>query len=108
LLACQVAGELVARFAHLPLPGPVLGMALLAVILAAFKRIPEGLATTSDTLLRAMPLFFIPAGVGILTLSDTFRAAWFPISVALLGSTGIALTVTALAMKAILRRRGTK
>jgi holin-like protein len=97
-----------ARFAHVPLPGPVLGMALLAVILAAFKRIPDGLATTSDALLKAMPLFFIPAGVGILTLSETFRAAWLPIVVALVGSTAIAMAVTALVMKAVLKWRGTK
>jgi holin-like protein len=108
LLACQAAGELLARFARVPLPGPVLGMALLAVILAAFKGIPAGLATTSDTLLKAMPLFFIPAGVGVLTLSETFRSAWLPIVVALVGSTAIALAVTALVMKAVLKTRRTK
>ena len=108
LLACQATGELLARFAHVPLPGPVLGMALLAVLLASIKRIPDGLATTSDALLKAMPLFFIPAGVGILTLSETFRSAWLPIGVALVGSTAIAMTVTALVMKAVLKWRGTK
>jgi holin-like protein len=54
-------------------------------------------------LLTAMPLFFIPAGVGVILLSETLRTAWLPISVALLGSTLIALATTALAMKAVAR-----
>ena len=55
-----------------------------------------------------MPLFFIPAGVGILTLSETFRAAWLPIVVALVGSTAIAMAVTALVMKAVAKTRRIK
>jgi len=83
LLACQVSGELLASALRIPLPGPVLGMALLA--------------------LKAMPLFFIPAGVGVLTLSETLRTAWLPITGALLGSTLLALLVTALFMKGTMR-----
>lgn len=103
LLACQGAGEWLATSLGLPLPGPVLGMALLAVVLAAARRVPEGLTLVADMLLRAMPLFFIPAGVGVLALSDTLRAAWIPVTAALLVSTLLAIAVTALVMKLGLR-----
>lgn len=103
LLACQAVGEGLATGLGLPLPGPVLGMALLAVALAALRRVPEGVALVSDGLLRAMPLFFIPAGVGVLLLSDTLRAAWLPVTVALVVSTLLAIAATALVMKLALR-----
>lgn len=96
ILLCQLAGELVAVGLALPVPGPVLGMALLATVLALLRRIPAPVDAAADGLLRAMPLFFIPAGVGVLALGDTFRQAWLPIVVALVGSTAFALAVTAL------------
>jgi holin-like protein len=98
LLACQAVGEILATGLHVPIPGPVLGMALLAAALAAARRIPTGLAQVADGLLKAMPLFFIPAGVGVLVLSSTLQSAWLPITVALLASTVLAIAVTALVM----------
>ncbi|HEY5285228.1 MAG TPA: CidA/LrgA family protein [Polyangia bacterium] len=103
LLSFHFGSEwLVQRF-HLPLSGPVLGMALLTVALALRGQTPAGLARVSNLLLRAMPLFFIPAGVGVIVLSEQFRAAWLPISAALLGSTLLAIATTAIIMKAVTR-----
>jgi holin-like protein len=103
LLACLMGGDWGAKWSNLPLPGPVLGMAGLTVLLAFLGRTPHGLNKVATLLLTAMPLFFIPAGVGVILLSETLRTAWLPISVALLGSTLIALATTALAMKAVAR-----
>jgi len=111
LLACQAVGEYLASALRVPIPGPVLGMALLAAVLAAARRIPLGLAQVADGLLKAMPLFFIPAGVGVLVLSSTLQSAWLPITVALLASTVLAIAVTALVMMAtqrLLARRGSE
>lgn len=111
LLAFQFASEWLARRFHLPLSGPVLGMAMLTVALALRGRTPHGLARVSELLLRAMPLFFIPAGVGVMVLAEQFRAAWFPIAAALLGSTLLAMATTAIVMKSVaklLARSGSK
>lgn len=102
LLACQAVGEWLATALHVAVPGPVLGMAVLAAILASTRRMPTGLAQVADALLKAMPLFFIPAGVGVLVLSGTLRDAWLPITVALLVSTLLAIMATALVMKVAL------
>jgi holin-like protein len=103
LFACQLAGTWLASTLRIAIPGPVLGMALLVLILAGLRRVPAGLAEVADALLKAMPLFFIPAGVGVLVLSDTLRSAWLPIAVSLVGSTVLAIAATALAMKVTLR-----
>jgi holin-like protein len=104
LLACQEGGGWLATRLAWPLPGPVLGMMLLAVVLTLLGRTPQGLSEVASWLLKAMPLFFIPAGVGILLLSETLRAAWLPITAALLASTLIALATTATVMKGLARR----
>jgi holin-like protein len=103
LLACQLGGEWLSKRLQLPLPGPVLGMAALATVLATSGRTPHGLSQVATWLLTAMPLFFIPAGVGIVLLSETLRAAWLPITAALVGSTLIALATTAIVMKMLAR-----
>jgi holin-like protein len=103
LLACQIGGDWVSGWLDLPLPGPVLGMALLTVALAIGGGTPQGLNQVATWLLRAMPLFFIPAGVGIILLSETLRSAWLPISAALLVSTMVALAATVVVMDRLAR-----
>lgn len=72
LLACQLVGDLLARGLSLPLPGPVIGIVLLAGILFMAQHFPRYWARTtpnvekaSDALLAHLGLFFVPAGVGI-------------------------------------------
>ncbi len=102
LLACQAVGEWLVVALHIAVPGPVLGMALLAAVLAGARRVPAGLERVADGLLKAMPIFFIPAGVGVMVLQSTLRGAWLPITVALLGSTLLAIIATAAVMRATL------
>ena len=103
LFTVNLGSDWLARRYNLPLSGPVLGMALLTLALALRGRTPQGLARVSDLLLKAMPLFFIPAGVGVMVLSEQFRAAWLPISAALLGSTLLAMATTAIVMRFVAR-----
>lgn len=73
LLLCQLAGEVLARTLHLPIPGPVLGMAMLFVALLLFPGLHPRVQQTSHGLLNTMSLFFIPAGVGAMTVWGTMR-----------------------------------
>lgn len=105
LLAAQLTGEALHRALHLPLPGPVLGMALLAAIFLLRKREPDtALVQTSNGLLRWLGLLFIPAGAGVVANLDLLRSAWLPITVALLLSTAFTVAATALVMQWLLRR----
>ena len=105
LLVAQCMGEWLQRALHLPLPGPVLGMALLALILLLRKQEPSAaLVTTSNGLLRWLGLLFIPAGAGVVANMGLLRSAWLPIAVALVLSTLLTLAVTAFVMQRMVRR----
>lgn len=109
LLGSDLAGELIGQTFHLPVPGPVIGMFLLAAVLAvrsqADKPIPVPLETTADSLIGVMGLLFVPAGVGIITELHLLREQWLPIVVALLGSTVLSLAVTGAVMHLMSRPR---
>jgi len=87
LLGCQLVGELVSRSLDLPVPGPVLGMALLFGLLQ-WRRPPDtaNVLRTSDAMLRHLQLLFVPAGVGVVTYLAVLRDDALPIVGALLVS----------------------
>ena len=96
LLLFQLAGELLSGLTHIPVPGPVVGMMLLAAFYNLRRREPSpALQHAADGLLNWLGLLFVPAGVGIVANLALLRSAWLPISVALIGSTFITLVTTA-------------
>jgi len=105
LLVCQTAGEAVALYFKLPVPGPVIGLAILFAVLAVRGRAPAGLADTANGLLKHLSLLFVPAGVGVMVHLNRIGAEWLPIAAALLGSTMITIAVTALVMQALMKGR---
>lgn len=105
LLLLQLAGEVLRALTHLPMPGPVLGMILLAAFYILRRREPSAqLQQASGALLSWLGLLFVPAGVGIVANLALLRAAWLPISVALIGSSFLTLITTAWIMHRFGRR----
>ena len=105
LLIFQLAGEALRAVTHIKVPGPVIGMVLLAAWYILRRRDPEPvLEQAADGLLGWLPLLFVPAGVGIVANLALLRSAWLPISVALLGSTFLTLITTAWIMHRLGRR----
>ena len=105
LLLFQLAGTELEHWLHVPVPGPVIGMVLLAgwmLLRGAGKH--EDVETTSDGLLGWLPLLFVPAGVGVVTELGLLRTAWLPVSVGLVGSTLLTLVVTVGVMQWFARR----
>jgi holin-like protein len=100
LLACQLAGELLVAATHLPVPGPVCGMALLFVGLLIFG-LPDDLAKLGEALLSNLSLLFVPAGVGIMLHAQLMSREWLPIAASIIVSTLATVVVTALLMKYI-------
>jgi holin-like protein len=108
LIGCQLIGETVREVFHLPIPGPVIGMFLLAAILAlrgvkADGAIPASLDRAADVLIGHMGLLFVPAGVGIIAEAGLLRQQWLSIVAALLGSTVLSIAVTGLVMYGVTR-----
>jgi holin-like protein len=99
----EVAGDLLQSLLRVPIPGPVIGMALLFAALVGKRRLPDGLDCAARGLLRYLPMMFVPAGVGVMAHFELIRAEWCSIGIALIVSSGLAIVVTALAMRGVER-----
>jgi holin-like protein len=99
LLLFQLAGEAIALFFALPVPGPVIGMGLLFAALALRGGASAELRGTAQNLLQHLSLLFVPAGVGVMLHAERIAGEWLPIVVALVVSTFAAIAVTALVLR---------
>jgi holin-like protein len=101
LLGFQLAGELIVRLSGVPVlvPGPVLGMVMLALFFVVRGSVPEDLKTVAAVVLRHLSLLFVPAGVGLMLHAARIEAEWLPIGAALLGSSVLTLMVTVLVFR---------
>jgi holin-like protein len=114
LIGCQLLGEILRQALHLPVPGPVIGMALLTACLVA--RAPRGARDDAETardtplarlaggLIGSMGLLFVPAGVGIISEGALLRREWLPILAGVVVSTLSGLLVTGYLMDRLSRR----
>jgi holin-like protein len=62
------------------------------------KALTKSLESTSSTLFGWLGLLFVPAGTGAIANIDLIGAQWFPIVVALIGSTILSLLTTGIIM----------
>jgi len=124
ILVCQLVGEVITRGAGLPVPGPVIGLVLCVLLLAARDRIgrwapgwgPPGrapadraeaaLEQTGRGLLSHLSMLFVPAGVGVIQRLDVLAGNALAIAVSVVLSTVLCLAVTALVFNFVARRTG--
>lgn len=106
LLTCQLVGEVIARGAGLPVPGPVIGLGLLLVALAIRRNAPKPLEALADGLLRHLSLLFVPAGVGVMVHFARIEADWPTMAATLIISTAVTLAVTVLVFGFVARMAG--
>lgn len=103
ILLCQLVGEVIARGLDLPIPGPVVGMAVMLVVLALRERyrasLPKAIAgdaleRTGRGILQHLSLLFVPAGVGVIQNLQVFGDYGLALAIALIVSTLAALLAT--------------
>lgn len=95
LLGFQWLGDGLSRWLALPVPGPVLGMLLLLACLLWRQSVPAYLDREIPKLLFYLPLFFVPAGVGLIDYLPLLRQHWWALLLVLIGATLITLLFTA-------------
>ncbi|CAE6825782.1 CidA/LrgA family protein [Paraburkholderia domus] len=105
LLFFQCLGEGLSILLHIPVPGPVIGLVLLFAYLVVRPSAVAAIEPTALELLRHLSLLFVPAGVGIMVAAEKVRGDGIAILVSLVVSTTLAITVTALVTRALLRRQ---
>lgn len=104
LLVFQLIGEALARGLDLPIPGPVIGMGLLFAALVLRQGPSAELRGTATGILQHLSLLFIPAGTGVMLHFQRLADEWLPLTVALIASTALSIAVSALLLRALVRR----
>jgi len=106
LCLLQLIGEALVYLTGLPIPGPVVGMALLLIGLILKKGLPQGLDQTASGLLKYLALLFVPAGVGVVQHFDLITQEWLPIATSLLVATLLTIIFCGVLMDKMDRRDG--
>jgi holin-like protein len=101
LLVLQAAGELVVKAAGLPLPGPVLGLAMLLPLLA-WSPVAGRVEAVATVLLQHLSLLFVPVGVGVIVHLGALAPLGWKLLVVIVASTWVGMVVTALVLRALL------
>jgi holin-like protein len=99
----QLVGEVISQMFKLPVPGPVVGMALLFLLLLFPSNLSERLRETAQRILQHLSLLFVPAGVGVMLHARRISDEWLAISVALIVSTVLTVAATALTISVLAR-----
>lgn len=96
ILFFYFTGEFISSFIHGFIPGSVIGMILLFLALA-FKWVkPENVKKLSTALTENMALFFLPAGVGLMTALGIISKYWVVIVTVSVVSTILVIASVAL------------
>ncbi len=108
LLVYQLTGEVMVRWLELPIPGPVVGMALLFASLIVLKGPNQELRGTANGLLQHLSLLFVPAGTGVMLHFQRLGDEWLSLLLAVTVSTVLSIAVSALLLSLFLRKRSSK
>ena len=104
LLIYQLVGETLTFALALPIPGPVIGMAMLLATLAVRPSLLATIKSTGTTLLSHLSLLFVPAGVGVMVHFARLSDEGVAIVAAVVGSTLLTIVATAATAAFLIRR----
>ena len=102
LLICLLS-EIVSLLLPFPFPGSVIAMIILFILLAAGVIKVGHIRQKAEFMLKNMPFFFIPAGVGIMEYFDVLKSCIVPFIVICVVSTILTFAATAGTVALIMR-----
>jgi holin-like protein len=105
VLACWLAGEVLARAVGLPIPGAILGLAIMLVLLARRRLSAVSMRRGAEWLLADMLLFFVPAVLAVLNYPEFLGFTGLKILFVILASTVAVMVTTALVVDSAYRWR---
>lgn len=105
ILFFYFTGEFISYFIDGFIPGSVIGMVLLFLALAFKKVKPEKVSRISTILSRNMSLFFVPAGVGIMSSIGILSQYWAVILTASVVSTILVIASVALVQQKLEKKK---
>ncbi|WP_242843590.1 CidA/LrgA family protein [Thermincola ferriacetica] len=104
ILIISYIGDTVSKLLSLPIPGNVLGMAILLACLGAGVIKVEMVDRVSKLMLDNLSFFFIPVTVGLITLMDLLHGKWLAIVIICLFSTVVTMVSTGLTVQLLGRK----
>jgi holin-like protein len=105
VLACWLAGEVLARAVGLPIPGAILGLAIMLVLLTRRRLSAVSMRRGAEWLLADMLLFFVPAVLAVLNYPEFLGLTGLKILFVILASTIAVMVTTALVVDSAYRWR---
>ena len=105
ILAVYLSGILLANIFNLPLPGSIIGLLLMLILLHLKIIKVEKIKQVSDFFLNNMMFFFIPATVGIMASYQILDGFLLQIVLLVMISVVITISVTALVVQFIAKRK---
>lgn len=101
-------GEWISKTFHLMVPGNILGLLILLGLLCSRRIKLEQVEDMAGFLLDHLAFFFIPAGVGILTIYTSIRGIWPQLLLICIITTVITMAAAGKVTDAILSFQDTK
>ena len=92
IIACLLAGKVLAALLPFAFPGSIIGMLLLFVFLLLRGEVGEPVTEAASGLLRYLPLLLVPPAVGVMVYAEQIAADFW----ALAGALGLSLLISLL------------
>jgi holin-like protein len=106
LCALYMAIEWMVTAVRAPVPANVAGVVALGVLLATRAVRVAWVGEGARPLLRYMSLLFVPSVVGVMQHGPALAPQWLRLAAAVVASTAITMSTTALVARHLLRRSG--
>lgn len=103
VLAFSTIGETVAEFLEVPLPGAAIALSLLLLLFLRQGGPDKHVARLFDSVSPIIPLFFVPAAVGVVANAGALSHAWIHVAAAIVIGTTATIAVTGLIAHGLLR-----
>lgn len=108
ILAITFIGEVLHKFISLPIPASIYGLVIMLICLKAGIVNINNVSETGNFLLDIMPVMFIPAAVGLMTIWRDILPVMVPILLITLLTTVIVMAATGKVTDYILNKDGKK
>lgn len=104
ILLVSFLGEILHSLFPFPIPASVYGLILMLVALKTGIIKVGQVKKAAEFLIEAMPVMFIPAGVGLMTSWETLKPVCFPIIVITIVTTVFVMVVTGRVTQFVIKR----
>ncbi len=98
-------GEVLKYLLPLPIPGSIYGLILMLLFLSLKIIKIESVRETGEFLIEIMPVMFIPAGVGLITVWGQLKSMLIPVGIITGVTTFLVMIVTGKTAEMMLRKK---